>query len=101
MATNFPYATPVGSASYRSRVDLEIVIPLSVSLVYRDTVLFEGLETGIEHEWNVPFKANLTSPNQKIEFETAEFDLPCYPGMVRHNFFTNLFHRKQNSLLVN
>ena len=41
-----------------SKFSLDIVIPLSSSLIYRDMVLFEGLETGIEHEWPIPIVAN-------------------------------------------
>lgn len=58
LSQNLPYHQPVSAPVYRSKFDLDIVIPLSASLVYRDTVLFEGLETGIEHEWKVPIIAN-------------------------------------------
>ena len=43
-------------------------------------VLFEGYETGIEHEWVVPFRANETYPGQKLNFQTDEFQLPSRPG---------------------
>ena len=76
---------PVSEASYSAKIDLEIVIPLSVSLVYRDQVLFEGYETGIEHEWQVPFRANETYVGQKIQFETMQFRLPSRPGWYTVN----------------
>jgi len=76
---------PVSEASYSAKIDLEIVIPLSVSLVYRDQVLFEGYETGIEHEWAVPFRANETYVGQKIQFETMQFRLPSRPGWYTVN----------------
>jgi len=58
MSQNFPYYQPVSSPIYRSKFSLDIVIPISSSLIYRDMVLFEGLETGIEHEWKIPIIAN-------------------------------------------
>ena len=36
MSQNFPIIEPVSEASYSAEIDLEIAIPLSVSLVYRD-----------------------------------------------------------------
>ena len=36
MSQNFPITEPVSEASYSAEIDLEIAIPLSVSLVYRD-----------------------------------------------------------------
>ena len=58
VSQNFPYHESVAAPIYKSKFSLDIVIPLSSSLIYRDMVLFEGLETGIEHEWPIPIIAN-------------------------------------------
>ena len=68
VSQNFPYEKPVGSASYQSKFNLEMVIALTTSLIYKDTVLFEGLDTGIEHEWKIPIVANQTK-DSVVEYE--------------------------------
>ena len=85
LSQNFPITEPVSEASYSAAIDIEVVVPLSVSLVYRDQVLFEGYETGIEHEWHVPFRANETYAGQRIQFETDQFRLPSRPGWYTVN----------------
>ena len=37
MSQNFPILEPVGQATYSAAFEIEVVVPLSVSLVYRDT----------------------------------------------------------------
>ena len=48
-------------------------------------MIYEGVETGIEHEWPVPCKANSTYVGQRIKFETDQFILPSRPGWYTVN----------------
>ena len=48
-------------------------------------MIFEGIDTGIEHEWNVPIKANTTRIGQNLQFSTPQFKLPTRAGWYTVN----------------
>lgn len=85
MSQVFPLESTVDTPRYKSRVRLNFVLPMGASLLYKDHVLFEGIPTGISHEWPLQIKPNETGAHVNYSFETEEFPLPLYPGWYTVN----------------